>query len=63
MSSTVNTPAPTPITPPVNEKPRTVEPLDDTSKPASPAAPPDPPLTEAPLTSNWKPLIAWNGLS
>ena len=51
----VNTPLlPAGINPP-NEKPRTVSPPAEMTKPASAAKPPLPADTEAPTTLNWKP--------
>ena len=48
----VKTPLPAGIVEPEKEKPSTTDALVDTVKPASPAAPPDAPVTEAPLTLN-----------
>ena len=52
-------PVPAGTTLPSNEKPRTifVSP-EDTSNPASPAAPPDAPSTSTPETANWNPPIS-----
>ena len=55
---TVRTPLPASTVEPVNEKPSTVAPPVDTSKPASPAAPPEPPVNVKPETSNWKPATS-----
>ena len=52
---TVNTPLPAGISELVNEKPTTVVPPVDTVNPASPAAPPEAPDNDKPVTSNWKP--------
>ena len=43
---------------PVSENPRAVIGLEDTMKPASPAAPPEALLMVAPSTLNWKPPIS-----
>ena len=45
-------PQPGPKLAPVKEKPSTVEPPADTTKPAEPASPPDPPDAVAPSMSN-----------
>ena len=42
----------------MKEKPSAVEPEADTVKPASPAAPPEPPVKLRPDTSNWKPATS-----
>ena len=56
--STVNTLLPAATVAPLNEKPITVEPPVDTVNPASPAAPPEPPVNVRPVTSNWKPATS-----
>ena len=54
----VKTPDPAGIDEPVNEKPKTVEPPEETVNPASPAAPPLALISSAPSTLNWKPAIS-----
>ena len=49
---TVNTPLPPGIEVPSNEKPSTVVPPAEMLMPASPAAPPLPPVKSKPVTSN-----------
>ena len=55
--SVVKTPLPLAIVSPAIEKPITVVPPAVISNPASPAAPPDPPVKANPVTSNWNPAI------
>ena len=57
-SNTVRTPLPAGTTPPVNEIPSTVVAPTLIVNPASPAAPPLPPVNASPLTSNWKPATS-----
>ena len=52
---TVKTPDPADISVLSNENPSIIWPPKDTCIPASPAAPPDPPVNVKPDTSNWKP--------
>ena len=54
----VNKPLPAGIVAPTNEKPRTVEPPEETVKPFSAAAPPDALTSVTPSTLNWKPPIS-----
>jgi hypothetical protein len=55
ISRTTKSPLPAGINPPENENPRTVLFAVLTVNPASAAAPPDAPVTVAPLTENWNP--------
>ncbi len=57
-SNTVNKPSPAGIELPVNDTPKIAAEPTVTSKPASPAAPPDAPVAVAPSKPNWKPPIS-----